>query len=197
MVLTTQIDKQSWRRERCVLALLVVCTHLAVGYSCWLIHFMPLGFAPPVSYVDFRIVDLPKPGQSPFRRMAAPSRSLTVRRVIRLKSHAVDKLPLSIVANPPAAIISQPADQVDLEPHLEIENLRASVRDEEHHRMRSLEEKLNESSRIKLSDGDRIARKIMKTARDGCRTAYAGKTFNLLAVIPLAIDTITDRGCRW
>ncbi len=42
---------------------------------------------------------------------------------------------------------------------------------------------------------DQMAEAIKKTKRRDCRTAYAAA--GLLAVIPLAISTVTDTGCTW
>jgi hypothetical protein len=45
------------------------------------------------------------------------------------------------------------------------------------------------SAKSKLADD------IEKAAKKDCRTAYSG--MGLLAVVPLARDSVKDNGCRW
>jgi Meckel syndrome type 1 protein len=40
-----------------------------------------------------------------------------------------------------------------------------------------------------------VDKAVEKTLRDDCRKAYAGA--GLLAVVPLAVDTARDKGCKW
>jgi len=42
---------------------------------------------------------------------------------------------------------------------------------------------------------DKLAAEIEKTAREDCRKAHAGA--GLLAVVPLAVDTLRGKGCKW
>jgi hypothetical protein len=48
---------------------------------------------------------------------------------------------------------------------------------------------------LKETREEKLGRSIEKARRHDCKTAYAG--MSLLAVIPLAIDTVTDTGCKW
>ena len=41
----------------------------------------------------------------------------------------------------------------------------------------------------------KLAEDIEKAAKKDCRTAYSG--MGLLAVVPLARDSVKDNGCRW
>ena len=39
--------------------------------------------------------------------------------------------------------------------------------------------------------------KIARAARVDCRQKYVSPEPNLLLIIPLLIETVTDRGCKW
>ena len=52
-------------------------------------------------------------------------------------------------------------------------------------------------SRLEAEKND-LGRAIEKAKRPPCTKKYSGGTsINLILLIPLAIDTITDKGCKW
>jgi len=52
-------------------------------------------------------------------------------------------------------------------------------------------------SRLEAEKND-LGRAIGKAKRPPCTKKYSGGTsLNLILLIPLAIDTITDKGCKW
>lgn len=79
-------------------------------------------------------------------------------------------------------------------PPLDIEALRTAARDYERTRERSPIEKHREQLR-KEQHRDAAAEAIAKSARGDCRNAYAG--LSLLAIIPIVVDTVRDKGCKW
>lgn len=51
---------------------------------------------------------------------------------------------------------------------------------------------------LRASDDSQLARAVRKAKRPDCQTKYSGGTsFDVLLLIPLAIETITDKGCKW
>lgn len=52
---------------------------------------------------------------------------------------------------------------------------------------------------LRASDDSDLSRAVRRAKRPDCQTKYAeGRTtVNLLLLIPLAIETVTDKGCKW
>ena len=52
---------------------------------------------------------------------------------------------------------------------------------------------------LRASDDSDLSRAVRRAKRPDCQTKYAeGRTtVNLLLLVPLAIETITDKGCKW
>ena len=44
---------------------------------------------------------------------------------------------------------------------------------------------------------DKLGQNIARAARVDCRTKYVSPTPNLLLLIPLLYETVTDTGCKW
>lgn len=89
---------------------------------------------------------------------------------------------------PPTAGDMQQAAPIDMEAW------RTAARDYERTRERSPIEKHREQLR-REQHRDAAADAMAKAARGDCRSAYAG--LSLLAVIPIIVDTVRDKGCKW
>lgn len=51
---------------------------------------------------------------------------------------------------------------------------------------------------LRSRDDSDLSRAVRRAKRPDCQTKYAGGTeANILLLIPLAIETITDKGCKW
>lgn len=79
-----------------------------------------------------------------------------------------------------------------------MEAVLATARRLERERVPTGLERVREAESYRAPGDNDAARAIKKAERPDCRTAYGGGTkANLLALIPLAIDTLTDHGCKW
>jgi len=78
------------------------------------------------------------------------------------------------------------------EGRMDMESLRAAARQVDSERTPGALELL------RASDDSGLARAVRKAKRLDCQTKYSGGTsFDVLLLIPLAIETITDKGCKW
>jgi len=51
---------------------------------------------------------------------------------------------------------------------------------------------------LRASDDSELSRAVRRAKVPDCQTKYAGgEKANILLLIPLAIDTITGKGCNW
>jgi hypothetical protein len=79
-----------------------------------------------------------------------------------------------------------------------IDQMRQLARDDERSRQKTPQERLRAQQLAAKSRGAVTTRAIARAKRDDCRTAYSGgPVFDPLRLIPLAIDTLTDTGCKW
>jgi len=67
----------------------------------------------------------------------------------------------------------------------------------DHRRIISGLDKLHESERPHGTLEEKFGASVARATREDCRTKYVSPTPNLLLLIPLAIETITDKGCKW
>lgn len=75
---------------------------------------------------------------------------------------------------------------------IDMESLRAAARQVDSERTPGALEPL------RASDDSDLSRAVRKAKRPDCQTKYSGGTsFDVLLLIPLAIETITDKGCKW
>jgi hypothetical protein len=81
----------------------------------------------------------------------------------------------------------------------DMDSLRAAARQVESERLPTPLERQRESEQMRGADDSELARAVRRAKRPDCQTKYAeGRTtVNLLLLIPLAIETITDKGCKW
>lgn len=106
----------------------------------------------------------------------------------------------SIASAPVAVPLSAPMNTASTEEpvataqkgRIDMESLRAAARQVDSERTPGALEPL------RASDDSDLSRAVRKAKRPDCQTKYSGGTsFDVLLLIPLAIETITDKGCKW
>lgn len=161
-----------------------------------------------VEYMSYVVIPrAPAPATKP---SPAPVPPATVRRLPKPAVHA-EPAPLAIVAAPPREAEAAPAAQADTapaaqaeaapaspSPRLDMAALRADARRFAGDHVPEPFEQVREAERRLEADKKDLGRAIREAKRPPCTKKYSGGTsMNLLALIPLAIDTITDTGCKW
>lgn len=108
----------------------------------------------------------------------------------RVDTSVSDTAPSPVEA--PAAPPAPAARRIDMDA------VRAAARQFERERVPTGIERVREAELFREKDDNDAARAIKKAERPDCRHAYGGGTkANIFALIPLAIDTLTDHGCKW
>lgn len=79
--------------------------------------------------------------------------------------------------------------------HLDLDNIRQTAREDYRRGKRSEIEKMQLGFARDQSVEKQFGEKVKKAVRKDCRNAFAGA--GLLAVIPIALSTVTDVGCNW
>jgi hypothetical protein len=106
-------------------------------------------------------------------------------------------------SNPPSPPLSQEARPLSTaampqqNPPLDLDNLRKLALDNDRQRDKHGIDHLREEESLAKAENGSDAKLVGKAIRKDCRTAYSGPTFNVLAIVPLVIDTVTDKGCKW
>jgi len=150
-----------------------------------------------ITYADLRFVT-PKPVAQPSATPAPAPVAVRIKPRVQARprqitevrdsapeapaAQAAELLPLAEVANAPAV------------PAINLEALRTAARENERGRERSPIEKHRDELR-RDQHRDRAAEAIARTARADCRSAHAN--LGILALIPIVIDTVRDKGCKW
>lgn len=106
---------------------------------------------------------------------------------------------------PPEPVATMPETRPSAEgeqtptPVIDMESLRAAARQLESERVPTALESLRESEQLRAGGDSDLSRAVRRAKRPDCQTRYAqGRTtVNLLLLIPLAIETVTDKGCKW
>lgn len=127
----------------------------------------------------------------------APSRasSRSVQEPSAPASQPVADAPVTAAPAAPAPVAAPVSGAT---PRLDMDAVRQAARQAARERVPTALERVREAELHRDMDDNDTARAIKKTARPDCRTAYGGGTkANLFILIPLAIDTITDHGCKW
>jgi hypothetical protein len=83
------------------------------------------------------------------------------------------------------------------QPRINIDSLLAAARANDQARVRTPLELVRENESRPVTLETTVADAAQRSARRDCQTAYAGSSLRLLALIPLAIGTLTDTGCKW
>lgn len=145
--------------------------------------FIPAG-RPPVSETTPAPLPVAEPARRS-RRAAAPAEA------------AISPPPVAMTPEAPSSTQRQQAPMQA--PRIDMESLRAAARQVESERVPSALESLRASEQMRASDDSDLSRAVRRAKRPDCQTKYAeGRTtVNLLLLIPLAIETVTDKGCKW
>lgn len=155
----------------------------------------------PTSYIAFAFIPAPAPAQptpadealtiTPAHRRAAPAAKL------ERTSAPVFTVPAAPASEAPAVTETQPA-AATAQPRLDLASLRASARQIDSERVATPSERQQEQEQLRALDDSNLARAVRQAKRPDCQTKYSGgEKANLLLLIPLAIETITDKGCKW
>jgi len=153
--------------------------------------------AGPVEYMSYIVV--PKPAAPVLRESApvlAPPPVRRSRPPVADVARTEQEPDMTIVPAPEPAVEAAPSESAS--PKLDMAALRADARRaSKDYAPEPFEQVRAAESRLEAEKKD-LGRAIANTKRPPCTKKYSGGTsLNLLALIPLAIDTITDTGCKW
>lgn len=178
-------------------AALIVLGHVLLGFA-----LLQHGGAPtrgpepaPAEYIELALIATPRI-PAPAAAVADPRPAVAPRSPAR-RPAAMAPVESALVAVPVLAVEETPAAQAQAataQPgRIDMESLRAVARqvDSEYGPV-GLEP-------LRASDDSDLSRAVRRAKRPDCQTKYAeGRTtVNLLLLIPLAIETVTDKGCKW
>ena len=153
--------------------------------------------APPADYISFALIPAaaePKPAPA---AAPTPSPAARKRRAARAQSARAPPAPLQAQAIT-APLEEAPATANPQGKRLDMEALRADGRRlASSHVAGPFEQVRDAEARLEAGKKD-LGRAISNARRPPCTKKYSGGTsLNVFALIPLAIDTITDTGCKW
>jgi len=105
---------------------------------------------------------------------------------------AREETPTATPAETTTAPASAPTGKLDME------SLRGLARQVEKERVPTALERVRTAEQLRARDDTKLSRAISEAKRPDCQTKYSGgDKLDLIRLIPLAIDTITDTGCKW
>ena len=152
-----------------------------------------------VKYLDLFDAVLPKPPPKP-----APASPATVAEKIASKSKPASKpRPAASTQasstretpSAPVAVSSTARAEGDAPATLDLDAIRSSALSYERQRKPSEIEQMQASHRRQDSLEKRLGEGTRRAEKKDCLKAYSG--IGLLAVIPLAVSTVVDTGCKW
>lgn len=155
--------------------------------------------AGPVEYMRFILV--PKTVTPPVQEAAPPSPVRRSRPPVDIAGTApvLKSIPASEPTDAQADPVAEaPAPSASPSPKLDMAALRADAgRISKDYVPDSFEQVRAAESRLEAEKND-LGRAIEKAKRPPCTKKYSGGTsLNLILLIPLAIETVTDKGCKW
>jgi hypothetical protein len=190
-------DFSGVRSNRFISCGLVVLLHLGVLFVIIehkLIRELPLSHEAPLNVYFLKAPEV-LPARIPLPiHLEMPVRQAASKRVLLNDLKTVAPVETA-VTNESSVAVPTPIKQDT--PHLVLNDVLQSAKLMDRNRQRTEIERLHDEERTSNSLDERLGRGVEHAARKDCRTAYVSPTFNLLAVIPLAIDTLTDTGCKW
>lgn len=184
-------------RPRLIAAALIVLLHIAATLA--LLRHGAARFDTddtPANYIALVLTAAPVAQPAPPPVVVVPAE-----RPRRTASPRVQAAPLAIM--PPDAVPDAPpeaaaAAAAAASGKLDMATLRGLARQVEKERVPTALERLRTSEQVHARDDNDLARAVSQAKRPDCQTKYSGGTsLNLVMLIPLAIDTITDKGCKW
>lgn len=152
----------------------------------------------PASYIAFTFIAAPKSAQPaataqapaivppPLRRAPPAARpEPTAAPVFTLPDAPASGAPAEVQAQP---VTAAPQQRIDMT------SLRAAARQIDSERAPAQ----GEAEQLRSLEDSNLARAVRQAKRPDCQKKYSGGTAaNVLLLIPLAIETITDKGCKW
>lgn len=146
----------------------------------------------PADYIAFAFIPAPT---KPVQKASSAAPAVVVPKVPPRRVPA-SVAPLTSLPVIDTRQISTPAAPMDAAPapagKLDMASLRNVARQIDSERAST------EGEPLRARDDTILGRAIEKAKRPDCQTKYAGgEKANLLILIPLAIETITDKGCKW
>lgn len=154
----------------------------------------------PVEYMSLILV--PKTATPPIQPPAAPPPPV---RRSRTSADIAEPVPILKAIPAPAPSDTQqdpvaeaPAPSASPSPKLDMAALRADAgRISKDYVAEPFEQVRAAESRLE-AEKNNLGRAIEKAKRPPCTKKYSGGTsLNLILLIPLAIETVTDKGCKW
>lgn len=157
--------------------------------------------APAVATVAFAFIAAPA-SPVPEEKSAPPpiaAPRLRPRHAIVVAREVAPQPALTIIVqeSPPGSEAPPPPAQAreQEEGRLDMDSLRAAARQVDSERS---PEARRASAQLRGMDDTALSRAVQRAKLPDCQTKYAGgEKVNLLLLVPLAIDTITGKGCRW
>jgi len=185
---------------------LIVLAH--VLFVLALLHYAnprPDSHSTPVDYIAFAFIEAPvKP--VPQARSAPPAVAVQAVRAPRIatpRAMPASPEPMTIIALPEETPSAAPAETATAPASaptgkLDMESLRGLARQVEKERVPTALERVRTAEQLRARDDTRLSRAISEAKRPDCQTKYSGgDKLDLIRLIPLAIDTLTDTGCKW
>jgi hypothetical protein len=177
-----------------------------------LVHYAsprPDNASTPVDYIAFAFIVAPeKPVPVPLARSAPPPVAVQVVRPPRIatpRAMPASPEPMTIITPSEQAASAMPTESVTAPApasapigKLDMESLRGLARQVEKERVPTALERVRTAEQMRARDDNKLSRAINEAKRPDCQTKYSGgDKLDLIRLIPLAIDTITDTGCKW
>lgn len=188
---------------------LIVLAH--VLFVLALLHYAsprPDNASTPVDYIAFAFIVVPVPVPVPQARSAPPTVDVPAVRPPRLttpRAMPASAEPITIItpseqtaSATPTERVTAPAPASAPTEKLDMESLRGLARQVEKERVPTALERVRTAEQMRARDDSKLSRAINEAKRPDCQTKYSGgDKLDLIRLIPLAIDTITDTGCKW
>jgi hypothetical protein len=179
-----------------------------------LVHYAsprPDNASTPVDYIAFAFIVAPeKPVPVPQARSAPPPVAVQAVRpphIATPRAMPASPEPMTIITPSEQAASAMPTESLTAAApasasaptgKLDMESLRGLARQVEKERVPTALERVRTAEQMRARDDNKLSRAINEAKRPDCQTKYSGgDKLDLIRLIPLAIDTITDTGCKW
>lgn len=153
--------------------------------------------APPARYIMLALVPAASEPEPVKAAAPSPPPAPRARRAVQRQDRPAPSAPVNVppVALPQGAAPRQAAPE---ETRLDMAALRADARRLAGDHVPGPFEQVRDAEHRLEAEKNELGRAIAKAKRPPCTKKYSGGTsLNVFALIPLAIDTITDTGCKW
>lgn len=156
----------------------------------------------PADYVTVAVIPAPQ-APAPRVERAASAIAVPVRRQrpsMPVRTRETTPAPATA---PPVAVLPESEAHAAAPPQpaqparIDMLSLRAAARQADSERTVTPDERRRASGQLRASDDSALGQAIREAKRPDCQTRYAGGETNLLLLIPLAVETVTGKGCKW